>query len=145
MAGSVYAHHRADTLQRWAGLAQTPPAPGCSLDSPCTGPRRASSLLVPGTCRSAWASKRRKSPTAPSPWNLVDFHAYRGYGFTHKRGSASLGTVQALLGHSSSQITREVYLHSVPTDAKDAVQRLENLFDGPKRTQPPDCLHIALT
>ena len=58
---------------------------------------------------------------------------------------ASLGTVQALLGHSSSQITREVYLHSVPTDAKDAVQRLENLFDGPKRTQLPDRLDIALT
>jgi integrase len=58
---------------------------------------------------------------------------------------ASLGTVQALLGHSSSQITREVYLHSVPTDAKDAVQRLENLFDGPKRPQLPDRLDIALT
>ncbi len=58
---------------------------------------------------------------------------------------ASLGTVQALLGHSSSQIIREVYLHSVPTDAKDAVQRLENLFDGPKRTQPPDCLDISFS
>ena len=31
---------------------------------------------------------------------------------------APLGTVQALLGHSSSEITREVYLHSVPADAR---------------------------
>src|ERR1700677_383652 len=51
MAGSVYAHHKADTWLRWAGLAQTPPAPGCFLDSPCTGPHRASSFLVPGTWR----------------------------------------------------------------------------------------------
>jgi hypothetical protein len=33
MAGSVYVHHRADTPQRWAWLAQTPPVPGCSLGS----------------------------------------------------------------------------------------------------------------
>ena len=51
---------------------------------------------------------------------------------------APLGTVQALLGHSSSDITREVYLHSLPADAKDAVQRVEDLMIGPKRTQVPD-------
>jgi integrase len=48
---------------------------------------------------------------------------------------APLGTVQALLGHSSPEITREVYLHSVPADAKGAVQRVEDLVIGPKRTQ----------
>lgn len=51
---------------------------------------------------------------------------------------APLGTVQALLGHASSEITREVYLHSVPADAKNAVQRVEDLMIGPKRTQVPD-------
>jgi integrase len=51
---------------------------------------------------------------------------------------APLGTVQALLGHSSSEITREVYLHSLPADAKNAVQRVEDLMIGPKRTQVPD-------
>jgi integrase len=51
---------------------------------------------------------------------------------------APLGTVQALLGHSSSEITREVYLHSVPADAKGAVQRVEDLVIGPKRTQVLD-------
>lgn len=43
-----------------------------------------------------------------------------------------LGTVQALLGHSSSEITREVYLHSIPADARSAVQKVEELLIGPK-------------
>jgi integrase len=46
-----------------------------------------------------------------------------------------LGTVQAILGHASAELTREVYLHSVPADAKGAVQRVEDLVIGPKRTQ----------
>jgi integrase len=45
------------------------------------------------------------------------------------------GTVQALLGHSSSEITREVYLHSIPADAKAAVQKVEDLLNRPKLTQ----------
>jgi integrase len=47
-----------------------------------------------------------------------------------------LGTVQALLGHSSSEITRETYIHSVPADARRAVGDVEKLF-GPKWTQVP--------
>jgi hypothetical protein len=35
-----------------------------------------------------------------------------------------LGTVQALLGQSSSAITRDVYLHSIPPDARAAVQQV---------------------
>jgi integrase len=46
-----------------------------------------------------------------------------------------LGTVQALLGHSSSEITREVYLHSIPADARKAVENVEELVIGPKWTQ----------
>jgi integrase len=46
-----------------------------------------------------------------------------------------LGTVQALLGHSSSEITREVYLHSIPADARAAVKKVEDLLIGPKWTQ----------
>ena len=49
---------------------------------------------------------------------------------------ASIGTMQALLGHSSSEITRDVYLHSVSADARQAVERVEELI-GPKRTQVP--------
>ena len=46
-----------------------------------------------------------------------------------------LGTVQALLGHSSSEMTRGVYLHSVPADAKAAVQKVEDLLNRPKLSQ----------
>jgi len=46
-----------------------------------------------------------------------------------------LGTVQALLGHSSAEITREIYLHSLPADARAAVQKVEDLLIGPKWTQ----------
>jgi integrase len=46
-----------------------------------------------------------------------------------------LGTIQELLGHSSSQLTREVYLEAVPSDMKNAVQNVEDLLIGPKWTQ----------
>ena len=47
-----------------------------------------------------------------------------------------LGTVQALLGHSSSEITRDTYINSVPGDARKAVEDVGNLI-GPKWTQVP--------
>ncbi|HEX6501967.1 MAG TPA: tyrosine-type recombinase/integrase [Terriglobales bacterium] len=34
-----------------------------------------------------------------------------------------LGTVQSLLGHSSAEVTREVYLHAIPADARAAVEK----------------------
>jgi len=37
-----------------------------------------------------------------------------------------LGMVQAILGHSSAGITREVDVHSVPADARAAVQKVED-------------------
>jgi integrase len=46
-----------------------------------------------------------------------------------------LGTVQALLRHSSSEITREVYLQSIPADPRAAVQKVEDFRldpNGPK-------------
>lgn len=43
-----------------------------------------------------------------------------------------LGTVQALLGHSSSEITRQVYLHSLAADRRTAAEKLEALLIGPK-------------
>jgi integrase len=52
--------------------------------------------------------------------------------------STPLGTVQALLGHSSSEITREVYIHSIPADARAAVEKVEELLNRPKLTQVPE-------
>ncbi len=48
---------------------------------------------------------------------------------------APLGTVQALLGHSTSEITREVYLHAIPEDQRRAVAGVESLVFGLNRTQ----------
>jgi integrase len=50
-----------------------------------------------------------------------------------------LGTVQALLGHDhDSDITRKVYLHSIPADAWAAVAKVEALLKRPKLTQVPE-------
>jgi integrase len=62
---------------------------------------------------------------------------------------APIGTTQALLGHSSSGITRGTYIHSVPGDARQAVEGVEELFGtsgkpiGPKWTQVPDWPELA--
>ncbi len=56
---------------------------------------------------------------------------------------APIGTTQALLGHSSSEITRGTYVHSIPADARQAVEDVERLLGtkgsliGPKWTQVP--------
>ena len=63
---------------------------------------------------------------------------------------APFGTVQALLGHSSSEITRETYIHSVPADARKAVEGVEKLLGtrgsliGPKWTQVPELAGIGV-
>jgi integrase len=53
----------------------------------------------------------------------------------HAGGRAPLGTVQALLGHSTAEITRDVYLHAIPEDQRRAVESVERLVFGPKWTQ----------
>ena len=47
---------------------------------------------------------------------------------------APLGTVQAILGHASPEVTREVYIGSVPENARTAIEGVEKLI-GPKWTQ----------
>jgi integrase len=56
-----------------------------------------------------------------------------------------LGTVQALLGHSSAEVTREIYLHSVPADARSAVEKVETLLIGPKWTQVAEATEVTST
>jgi integrase len=56
-----------------------------------------------------------------------------------------LGTVQSLLGHSSPEITRGIYLHSLPAGAREAVQKVENLLTGPKRTQIEEIQDLGST
>ncbi len=57
---------------------------------------------------------------------------------------APLGTVQALLGHASPEVTREIYIGSVPENARAAVENVEKLI-GPKWTQVPDWPEMANT
>jgi integrase len=67
-----------------------------------------------------------------------------------------LSTTQALLGHSSAKITSEIYLHSVPVDARNAVVKVEDLIEnakpesereseiiGPNRTQVLETAELA--
>jgi integrase len=56
-----------------------------------------------------------------------------------------LGTVQALLGHSSAEVTRKIYLHSVPADARSAVEKVEELLIGPKWTQVAEATKVTST
>jgi integrase len=64
---------------------------------------------------------------------------------------APVGTTQALLGHSSSEVTRGTYIHSVPADARQAVEEVESLFEtrgnliGPKWTQVPEWPELGST
>ena len=43
-----------------------------------------------------------------------------------------IGTMQALLGHSAPEITREVYLHAIPKEQRRAVESVERLLFGPQ-------------
>src|SRR5947207_2356771 len=45
------------------------------------------------------------------------------------------GFPNVLLGHSTSELTREVYLHAIPEDQPRAVASVEALLFGPNRTQ----------
>lgn len=51
---------------------------------------------------------------------------------------APLGTMQAILGHSSSEVTRNVYVHSIAEESRRALQRVEDLVIGPKWTHVPE-------
>jgi integrase len=63
----------------------------------------------------------------------INWHWLRHANATlHDSVGTPLGTVQALLGHSSPEITRATYIHSVPADAKNAVEKVQSLLLGPK-------------
>ena len=54
----------------------------------------------------------------------------------HDARGTSLGTVQALLGHSSSEITRNTYIHSVPAEARKAAEEVAKLIGLNFRLSP---------
>lgn len=50
-------------------------------------------------------------------------------------GSCRVFFRQSLLGHSTLEITREIYLHTIPEEQRRAVESVERLVFGPKWTQ----------
>jgi integrase len=46
---------------------------------------------------------------------------------------APLGTVQALLGHASPEVTRQIYLHAMPAKQRRAVEGVEKLEEVAQR------------
>jgi integrase len=66
----------------------------------------------------------------------INWHWLRHANATlHDSVGTPLGTVAALLGHSSPEITQGVYLHSVPADARQAVGKVEKALLESKWTQ----------
>ncbi len=51
-----------------------------------------------------------------------------------------IGTMQSLLGHSTPEITREIYLHAIPEEQRRAVESVERLVFGPKLDPPGLCV-----
>ena len=85
-------------------------------------------------------ARQLKPAAAKAGLSGITWHSLRHTNATlHDSLGTPLGTVQALLGHSSSEITRQVYLHSMSEDRRQAVDRLEAaLFGvGPKLDPNP--------
>ena len=77
-------------------------------------------------------SRQLKPAAKTAGLGNVNWHLLRHSNATlHDSIGTPLGTVQALLGHSSGEITRQVYLHSLTEDRRSAVNRLEALIIGP--------------
>ena len=75
---------------------------------------------------------RQLAPTAKRlGFQGINWHWLRHANATlHDSLGTPLGTLQALLGHPSAETTREIYIHSVPADARNAVEKVEYLLIG---------------
>ena len=52
-----------------------------------------------------------------------------------------IGTMQSLLGHSTPEITRKIYLHAIPEEQRRAVEASRGLYldpNGPKFSSDAD-------
>jgi integrase len=87
-------------------------------------------------------SRQLKPAAKAAGLGNVTWHLLRHSNATlHDSLGTPIGTVQALLGHSSSEITRQVYLHSLPEDRRVAAEKLEAHLFGPKLD--PSCKILA--
>ncbi len=126
-AGTVCARFRWDRLRlrcfrnrRGRGLAD----PSTLVFSSATGSTLDRRTLL---------SRQLKPAAKAAGLGNVTWHLLRHSNATlHDSLGTPLGTVQALLGHSSSEITRQLYLHSLPEDRRVAAEKLEAHLFGPK-------------
>jgi hypothetical protein len=81
--------------------------------------------------------KRQLRPTAKAVgMPEANWHGFRHAATFLDSVGTPLGTVQALLGHSSPEVTSGIYIGSVPENARTAVENVEKSI-GPKWTQVP--------
>ena len=127
---------RADTVMRLIPLG--PLAVAVLSERRKQGVVDSSSLVFPsrlgGTLDRRTLLSRQLKPVAKAAGlGNVTWHLLRHANATlHDSLGTPLGTVQALLGHSSSEITRQGYLHSLPEDRRLAAEKLEAHLFGPK-------------
>jgi integrase len=80
-------------------------------------------------CRRNLLNRQLKPVAKKLKLTGINWHWFRhAHATLLDSAGAPLGTTQALLGHSSSDITRGTYIHSVPADARRAVEDVERLL-----------------
>ena len=105
-----------------------------------------------GVCNQAWHAFQPKKSShgqlAPTCEKLgiegVTWHWLRHANATLLDAVGTpLGTVQALLGHSSAEVTRKISLHSVPADARMRWKRSRHFLIGPKWSQVAEVAKVT--
>jgi len=80
--------------------------------------------------------KRYVKPAAKKIGLYANWHLLRHSYATMLDGVGTpLGTIQSLLGHSTPEITREIYLHAIPAEQRRAAESVERLVLGLNWTQ----------
>jgi integrase len=83
--------------------------------------------------------KRYLKPAAKKMGLNVNWHLLRHSYATMLDGVGTpLGTIQSLLGHAAPEITREYYLHAIPSEQRRAVESVERLVLGLNWTHVAD-------
>jgi hypothetical protein len=94
-------------------------------------------------CRRNLANRQLASTCKVLGLERIGWHSFRHSNATLLDSVGTpRGTVSAILGHSSSEIT-EIYVHSLPSGAREAVEKVEALLIGPNRTQIEEIQNLA--
>jgi integrase len=109
-----------------------------ALNPPAVDPKALVFATRKGLPLDRWNLLRKHLKPAAKTLGLpgVTWHLLRHSHATMLDGVGTpIGTMQSLLGHSTPEITREIYLHAIPEEQRRAVESVERLVFGPKWTQ----------